>query len=44
VVCDVTDERQVKDLANTVLSKFEHVDVVINCAVRCPLCIFPHFL
>lgn len=30
VVCDVTDERQVKDLANTVLAKYENVDVLIN--------------
>ncbi len=30
VVCDVTDERQVRNLANTVLSKYEQVDVLVN--------------
>ncbi|GAX82432.1 hypothetical protein CEUSTIGMA_g9860.t1 [Chlamydomonas eustigma] len=30
VKCDVTNEREVKDLATAVLSKYENVDVVIN--------------
>lgn len=32
VTADVTKERDVKDLANAVLSKYESIDVVINCA------------
>jgi short-subunit dehydrogenase involved in D-alanine esterification of teichoic acids len=32
VVCDVTDERQVRDLANTVRAKYENVDIIINSA------------
>lgn len=30
VVCDVTDEQQVKNLASTVLAKYENIDVVVN--------------
>ncbi|KAG1667619.1 hypothetical protein FOA52_001673 [Chlamydomonas sp. UWO 241] len=32
VQCDVTNERDVKNLSNAVYSKFESVDVVVHCA------------
>lgn len=32
VPTDVTQEREVKDLVNAVLAKFESIDVVVNCA------------